>query len=63
MRQGEFVEVVDVCYTEVERGGEDKGGCCGSRVDKHVQWKQKGAEEKFLIGRPSDKIAPADPAA
>lgn len=55
--------MVDVCYAEVEWGGEDEGGGCGSGGDEHVEGEKEGAEEKFLVSRAGDEVAPADPAA
>ena len=37
--------MVDVCDAEVERGGEDESGGCGSGGDEHVEGKEEGAEE------------------
>ena len=36
MGEGEFVEMVDMCYTEVKRGSEDEGRGCGRWVNEHV---------------------------
>ena len=39
MREGEFVEMVDVCYAEVEGGGEDEGSWGWGRGDEYVERK------------------------
>ena len=61
--EGKLVEVMDMCYTEVERSGKYNGSRGGKWSNEEMEGYEKGAEEEFFVCRTDDEVSPADPAA